>query len=57
VDGQRLALHDFFLAKALDALKPGGVLALVTSHYTLDKLNGAHREFLARIIHPPLSPR
>jgi SAM-dependent methyltransferase len=45
--GQRLALHDFFLAKALDALKPGGVLALVTSHYTLDKLNGAHREFLA----------
>ena len=35
--GMRLALHDFFLAKSLDALKPGGVLALVTSHYTLDK--------------------
>ena len=30
--GIRLALHDFFLAKSLDALKPGGVLALVTSH-------------------------
>jgi SAM-dependent methyltransferase len=45
--GQRLALHDFFLAKALEALKPGGVLALVTSHYSLDKQNTAHREWLA----------
>src|SRR5256886_3929784 len=35
--GMSLALHDFFLAKALDTLKPGGVLTLVTSHYTLDK--------------------
>jgi N12 class adenine-specific DNA methylase len=45
--GSKLALHDFFLAKSLDALKPGGVLALVTSHYTLDKQNGAVREQLA----------
>ena len=45
--GQRLALHDFFLAKSLDALKPGGVLALVTSHYTLDKQNAGLREYLA----------
>lgn len=45
--GQKLALHDFFLAKSVDALKPGGVLALVTSHYTLDKQNGAIREYLA----------
>ena len=35
--GDRLALHDYFLAKSLDALKPGGVMAVVTSHYTLDK--------------------
>src|SRR6266571_2320167 len=33
--GARLSLHDFFLAKSLDALKPGGVLVLVTTHYTL----------------------
>ena len=46
--GKRLALHDFFLAKSLDALKPGGVLALVTSHYTLDKQNPGLREHLAR---------
>ena len=45
--GQKLALHDFFFAKSLDALKPDGVLALVTSHYTLDKQNGAVREALA----------
>jgi SAM-dependent methyltransferase len=45
--GQRLALHDFFLAKSLDALKPGGILSLVTSHYTLDKQNAALREHVA----------
>ena len=45
--GQKFALHDFFLAKSVDALVPDGVLALVTSHYTLDKLNGSIREYLA----------
>ena len=44
--GDKLPLHDFFLAKSLDALKPGGVLALVTSHYTLDKLNASARELI-----------
>ena len=39
--GMKLPLHDFFIAKSLDALKPGGVLALVTSHYTLDKQNAS----------------
>jgi N12 class adenine-specific DNA methylase len=45
--GRKLALHDFFFAKSIDALKPGGVLALVTSHFTLDKQNAAIREYLA----------
>ena len=45
--GMRLALHDFFLAKALDTLKPGGVLTLVTSHYTLDKQHPGLRMHLA----------
>src|SRR5208283_33784 len=44
--GQKLSLHDFFIAKSVDALKPGGVLALVTSHFTLDKQNAAIRERL-----------
>jgi len=54
--GARLSLHDFFLAKSLDALKPGGVLALVTTHYTLDKQHaglreqiGNHADFLGAI--------
>src|SRR5712664_3923745 len=46
--GTCLALHDFFLAKSLDALKPGGVLALVTSHYTLDKQHPGVRAHLAQ---------
>ena len=33
--GQKLSLHDYFMAKSVDALKPGGVLAMVTSPYTL----------------------
>jgi N12 class adenine-specific DNA methylase len=45
--GQRLSLHDYFFAKSIDALKPGGVLALVTTHFTLDKQNAAIREYLA----------
>jgi N12 class adenine-specific DNA methylase/adenine-specific DNA methylase len=45
--GQRFSLHDYFFAKSVDALKPGGVLALVTSHFTLDKENAAIREYLS----------
>jgi N12 class adenine-specific DNA methylase len=45
--GQRLSLHDFFFAKCVDALKPRGVLALVTTHFTLDKQNAAIREYLS----------
>jgi N12 class adenine-specific DNA methylase len=45
--GAKLALHDFFIAKSVDALAPGGILAVVTSHFSLDKQNGAVREDLA----------
>ena len=45
--GQKLALHDFFFAKSIDALKPAGVIAVVTTHFTLDKQNAAVREYLA----------
>ena len=44
--GQPFALHDYFFAKSVDALKPGGILALVTSHFALDKQNAALREYL-----------
>ena len=45
--GRRLSIHDYFIAKSVDTLKPGGVLAVVTSHYTLDKQNASVREYLA----------
>ncbi len=45
--GRRLALHDYCLARAVDALRPGGVLALITSHFTLDKQDETVREHLA----------
>lgn len=45
--GKKWSLHDYFFAKSIDALKPGGALALVTSRYTLDKVNAAIREHLS----------
>ncbi len=45
--GKKLSLHDFFFVKSIDLLKPGGVLALVTTHYSLDKQNGTVREMLS----------
>ena len=45
--GQKMSLHDFFIAKSVDTLKPGGILALITSRFTLDKQNASAREYLA----------
>ncbi|MFO0966437.1 MAG: DEAD/DEAH box helicase family protein [Gemmataceae bacterium] len=45
--GQRMSLHDFFIAKSVDALRPGGVLAIVSSRFTLDRQNASVREYLA----------
>jgi N12 class adenine-specific DNA methylase len=41
------AIHDYFLAKCLDVVRPGGVVALITSHYTMDKKDAAVRRHLA----------
>ncbi len=41
------AIHDYFLAKSLDKLRPGGVMALITSRYTMDKRDGTLRRYLA----------
>ena len=40
------SIHDYFLAKSLDKVRPGGVMALITSRYTLDKENEAVRKYL-----------
>jgi len=41
------AIHDYFFAKSLDKLRPGGVMALITSRYTLDKQDDTVRAYLA----------
>ncbi len=40
-------IHDYFLAKALDQVRPGGVVAVITTKGTLDKANPAIRKYLA----------
>lgn len=41
-------IHDYFFAKSLDKLRPGGVMALVTSRGTMDKENPAVRKYIAQ---------
>jgi hypothetical protein len=41
------SIHDYFLAKCLDVVRPGGVMALITSRYTMDKQDSAVRRHLA----------
>lgn len=42
----KLSIHDYFLVKSLDILKPGGILAAITSSYTLDKMESVARRML-----------
>ena len=42
-----LNIHDYFFAKTLDKVRPGGVIAFITSKGTLDKANSAFRRYLA----------
>ena len=41
-------IHDYFLAKSLDQVRPGGIVAVITSKYTLDKSNPTIRKYLAQ---------
>ena len=41
-------IHNYFLAKALDQVRPGGVVAFVTSRYTMDSQNPSVRKHLAQ---------
>lgn len=44
----RFPLHDYFVERSVDALRPGGVAMLLTSRYTLDKRSETMRADLAR---------
>jgi N12 class adenine-specific DNA methylase len=41
------SIHDYYFAKALDNVRPGGIVAFITSHYTMDKLDSTVRDYLA----------
>ena len=41
------SIHNYFLCKALDQLRPGGIMAFVTSRYTMDSKDSAARKYLA----------
>ena len=47
-DKYHFLIHDYFFAKCLDKLRPGGVMALITSKGTLDKENPAVRKYIAQ---------
>lgn len=47
-DNQNFLIHDHFFAKALDKVRPGGVVAFITSKGTMDKKNPEVRRYLAQ---------
>ena len=42
------SIHNYFFAKALDQIRTGGIIAFVTSHYTMDSKNPSARRYLAQ---------
>ena len=47
-DKLNFSIHNYFFAKALDQVRPGGVVAFVTSRYTMDAKDSAVRRYLAQ---------
>ena len=46
-DKYNFSIHDYFFAKTLDKVRPGGIVAFVTSKYSLDKANPSVRKYLS----------
>ncbi len=46
-DKYNLNIHDYFFAKTLDKIRPGGIIAFITSKGTMDKENAAVRKYIA----------
>jgi N12 class adenine-specific DNA methylase len=44
----KLSVHNYFIVKSLDKLKPGGIAALITTHYTLDSASNVARAEMAK---------
>ena len=47
-DKYNFLIHDFFFAKTLDKVRPGGIVAFITSSGTMDKQNSKVRKYIAQ---------
>ena len=47
-DRYKFRIHDYFLAKSLDKLRAGGIMAVITTKFTMDKENQTVRKYLAQ---------
>ena len=47
-DKHNFNIHEYFFAKTLDKVRPGGIVAFVTSMYTMDKQNSSVRKYIAQ---------
>ncbi len=47
-DRLNFPIHEYFVAKALDQVRPGGVIAVVTSSFTMDKRTASARKYIAQ---------
>ena len=47
-DRLNFPIHEYFIAKALDEVRPGGVIAVVTSSFTMDKQTASARKYIAQ---------
>ena len=47
-DRLNFPIHEYFVAKALDQVRPGGAIAVVTSSYTMDKRTASARKYIAQ---------
>ena len=47
-DKHKFLIHDYFFAKTIDKVRPGGIIAFITSKGTMDKQNSAVRKYIAQ---------
>lgn len=47
-DKQNMLIHDYFIAKSIDKVRTGGIVAVITSKGTMDKVNGDARQYFAQ---------
>ena len=46
-DKYHFNIHDYFFAKTIDKVRPGGIIAFITSRYTMDKANSSVRKYIS----------